>query len=674
MPNYNITIDSKFNPYSFEDYLKPLSILQEQHNQAADAYATQLANSAGLLDALRVNSEDAEAAKDVEDYENKLKDLANDLASNGLNRTNRRGVYETKAQTGYIERLKKAMDNRNTFISQQNEIQIKDPTRRFSDYAYNHGITYFMNPDYHYGSYSLNDIKDNVAKAVTYLSKSGYVPEGENPTIQNIGYLTKMLSERKGVSIDEILKAIEAVQMGNSATQSQREIVSEMQNIVQDAVDASMGNQYTWTRQQRQEALDWGARGLYAALGDVNHKTFNVPEPKTVSSSGSGNNGYIPAQYIWEDVLNADANTPNLAGFDNRQIKMAHKLKQYANGETTEKPDYAFGIGNLAENLNTFLNVKKDSDGKLDEKTQLAALQMLKTADNGNLEFRIPKELIPENLLKEYEKRIVSYDSEAGAGGAKLFARANKYVFENIEKKFKKNDDNFKQLTNEYDDYLSKGALRGEVALLYGLDDLSTEHVIKNLRNLAGISEDQSGKQMAPLYQGSNAEGRLVNPLNAQRNYEDMTSALYDENKKWKSGNKIHFTIDADNNLIAIVSGGGKSFQLNVQKAIDKNKSVLAEKIAEYNKLNTEFKKIETEIGEDEDLMRIQYELINGNQNSISVADKKRWLDKFQEYNNAKQKAQNMGSELFSNIFDFTTLKQGITNITNTSSSGRNNS
>ena len=85
MPNYNITIDSKFDPYSFEDYLKPAMLMQEQHNALAEAYAESLARSASLADALGSTGDanDAVALQAVNDYENNISKLSADLAQNG---------------------------------------------------------------------------------------------------------------------------------------------------------------------------------------------------------------------------------------------------------------------------------------------------------------------------------------------------------------------------------------------------------------------------------------------------------------------------------------------------------------------------------------------------------------------------------------------------------------
>lgn len=316
MPNYNITIDSRFDPYSFEDYLKPLAILQEQHNQAADAYATALANSAGLYDALKVNDEDVKAAEYVNDYENSLNMLANDLATNGLNRTNRRGVYETKAKTGYIEKLKKAMDNRNAAIAQQNELFVKDPTRRFSDYAYNHGITRFLNPDFTYGSFSEAAIQKQVEDTVKYLAKSTYLRDPNNPQFKHIAGLTKLMQESAGARPEEIDAAMQAIMSGQSLDEKQSKIAQMLYNDAIDIATQHLGN-WNWDDDAKQAAYVAASKGLYSALGTEENKIFNIDEPKaTGSDSGTVEDPETQRFNLISFV--SGASKPNVRGRDKR--------------------------------------------------------------------------------------------------------------------------------------------------------------------------------------------------------------------------------------------------------------------------------------------------------------------------------------------------------------------
>lgn len=353
MPAYNITIDSKFNPYSLQDRLLPIQMLQEQHNQAADAYATALANSAGLYDALRVNEEDALAAKYVNDYENSLQELADDLATNGLNRTNRRGVYEIKAKTGYIEKLKKAIDNRNTFIAQQNELINRDSSLVISDYAANHGITRFLNPDFQYRSYSKNALRQQAAKLFEELSKSTYL-DPNNPEYKHIAGLTMEMGIKAGLKSKDIQSAIDDIRehgMNNKSSKTTQILGNIAQGILISNLGEKENNPY-WSNDQWDTAMREIMDESWHALGTEDFKTVNIDEPRASGSGNSKDDWLLDPTFI--QILTAHKN--KIEGFDNLQKEAIDNSISYLGGDDETTEMYKRGVG--FSPVSTFTNIE----------------------------------------------------------------------------------------------------------------------------------------------------------------------------------------------------------------------------------------------------------------------------------------------------------------------------
>ena len=506
MPAYNVTIDSKFNPYSLQDRLLPIQMLQEQHNQAADAYATALANSAGLYDALRANEEDALAAKYVNDYENSLQELANDLATNGLNRTNRRGVYETKAKTGYIEKLKKAIDNRNTFIAKQNELALADPTRHFSDYASNHGITRFLNPDFTYGSFSEANIQKQVEDTVKYLAKSTYLRDPNNPEFKHIAGLTKLMIEKTGARPEEIDAAMQAIVSGQPLDEKQSKIAQMLYNDAISIANQHLGN-WDWDDDAKRSAYTAASKGLYPALGTEDFKPINISEPRASSSSSKSKDDWL-LDPTFIQVLTAHKN--KIEGFDNLQKEAIDNSISYLGGDDEITEMYKRGVG--FSPVSTFTNIetlknnikkaidsndtyvkKRDSEGNpiTYSKEGEEALKILKeyVREIDGIQLTDEKKAARlEELRKKESEQLGRYRN--GAAGNATTAYMNTFnlgvpMLNDTERAEKE------ALEAENDALIKAGASRFYHKFDYRDDDQTIEQIKRNLRYGEQLTDSQ---------------------------------------------------------------------------------------------------------------------------------------------------------------------------------------
>lgn len=622
MPNYNITIDSKFDPYSFEDYLKPLTILQEQHNQAADAYATALANSAGLYDALKANAEDAEAAKYVKDYENSLNALASDLATNGLNRSNRRGVYETKAKTGYIEKLKKAMDNRNTAIAQQTELINKDPSLVLSDYASNHGITRFLNPDFQYRSYSGNALRAQAAKLFEELSKSTYL-DSNNPEYKRIAGLTMEMGIKAGLKPDDIQSAIDDIREHGMNGKSSK-TTQILGNIAQGILISNLGereNNPYWSEDQWDTAMSGLMDESWHALGTEDFKTVNIDEPRA-TGSGSDNDAIVAIEPFMKHNL-----TPSGVGLEGKNSTQRAAISQavdYLGGNVFNRKlpgvvRYEKLKDNFVNYLKTDEKYYKDGEFTTLGKQALQDVDDLASEMTGTYKWRLSKEEKEEydKLHNKIRHQQDWEDEETDPEFREAYRRYKELYDKNVEanKKFnlfyniediadpqlknkidiiKQKTRNGETLTREERDlaeqyknnilgrdskelnekrertlkiaqeaekYYNKGAVRSDVIEITHYANSSTkQQIFNNIKSAIQFTQGQD-------YKGKNSSGKSLNEGEeyTYESYDDFKKEFLNEKtEELLPGVEIYLDIDKDKNVGYVFRKGDKTVYYRV--------------------------------------------------------------------------------------------------------------
>lgn len=587
MPNYNITIDSKFDPYSFEDYLKPLAMLQEQHNQAADAYATALANSAGLYDVLadsaRVNAEDAEAAKYVNDYENSLNALANDLATNGLNRTNRRGVYETKAKTGYIEKLKKAIDNRNTFIAQQNELLAKDPTRRISDYAYNHGITRFLNPDFTYGTFSEADIQKQVEDTVKYLAKSTYLRDPDNPQFKHIAGLTKLMQESTGARPEEIDAAMQAIMSGQPLDEKQSKIAQMLYNDARDIATQHLGN-WNWDDDAKKAAYVAASKGLYSALGTEENKIFNIDEPRA-TGSGSGTVEDPETQRFNLVSFVSGASKPNVRGRDKKVRRNTKQILDFVNGNSNVLMFNQHNVNLLNDAFEQYLNDENGMKNATDKEKQNARTLFHTAMQDA---YAVQQEHAQNH-------KNVDQGARAAQGYYSNYTPKDKEFYNGLElgNQLKSDTKNaLKSIVANFDTYLNNTGVLSDAFQYAGKSNEDIRNAVEeNLRATSGTTQIQK-------FSGLNSSGQMKeNEYLSAREIKNFNKALNDENNTLS----MEFLVAPNTNgedqlweLVTITEKNGETTTYRLPS--DKNISVNIDALKAYTNARQEF-----EVWDDDD-------------------------------------------------------------------------
>ena len=147
-----LTIDSQFNPISFEEMIKPALLYKEEYEKQQDEIDTLAANN--TLDQLKNSDVDSKVYNEYNNYKSMLGDVAMNLSTTGkldMNAIrNLRRMYQQKLAP-YEARLKK----RNELIAEQ--AKNYSPTTMYST-DYSNVSLDDINEDSSYKTYKLDDI------------------------------------------------------------------------------------------------------------------------------------------------------------------------------------------------------------------------------------------------------------------------------------------------------------------------------------------------------------------------------------------------------------------------------------------------------------------------------------------------------------------------------------
>ena len=128
MPKYLVTSSSHFEPFTYEELVRPVAHMQQVHDATQDAYDTLSLETNALANYITDNPEDYNAKVMYDNYVNKLNTLQNNLQRNGVNGQTRRDLSEARA--GYasdITRLAKIIQDREERSKEFWEAKHKNP-------------------------------------------------------------------------------------------------------------------------------------------------------------------------------------------------------------------------------------------------------------------------------------------------------------------------------------------------------------------------------------------------------------------------------------------------------------------------------------------------------------------------------------------------------------------
>lgn len=282
MPKYLVTSGSHFQPFSYDDLIKPVEHMQQVHDAAQDAYDTLNLETNALAQYITDNPDDAQAKAIYNTYVDKLGSLQDSLFKNGVTGQTRRDL--SAARSGYakdITRIASAVKNRQERSKEYWDARHKDPSLVTGRDPGASGLDNYLN-DTLYGqnwySYSGTDFMNEVgtdakARADELLRNPEIL---KNPEIA--GYITRISQE--GFSSQEVANAgnvVEAVLNGRMSADDLSNLTMPEQLLADVLISHlnSTGAKDQVSPEEFSRLVQYGRAGLSQAIGKTNIDDLN---------------------------------------------------------------------------------------------------------------------------------------------------------------------------------------------------------------------------------------------------------------------------------------------------------------------------------------------------------------------------------------------------------------
>lgn len=263
MANYNLVVNSKFKPFSFERYIQPYQIYGQAYREVEDALG-DLSAKANIWENLVNEQTDRNTYIQYKNYANDLRKQVDQLASEGLNAATRKGLLDMRSRySREIVPIEQAYTARQKQAEEQQKALLQDPTLMLSRRASTTSLDdYIRNPQLAYESYSGKLLKSQAATAASVLSKEMQEQPRKWRSILGDSYYETIM--QKGFSSEAVLKAI----------QDNPSAAPQLTKIVEDVLDSSgirnWGDQVTIAR-----AVEYAKQGLWNAVGETQYQTLD---------------------------------------------------------------------------------------------------------------------------------------------------------------------------------------------------------------------------------------------------------------------------------------------------------------------------------------------------------------------------------------------------------------
>ena len=293
-----ITLNSQFNPFSFDDYIKPYQIYGEAYKEMENQY-DDLSSKATILENLANSAIDQREYQQYKSFADDLRGQANQLATQGLSPSLRRELMTMRNRYKQdISPMETAYQRRAALAEEQRLAMQKDPTSFYEKMASEMGLSNFLNnPNANYGkSYSGALLTSQVAEQAKNLVKQiKNNPTEWKPILGNQYYEAFI---QKGFTDEDVYKAVSGDSDANPI------LVGIVDKVIQ-----SSGIENWMTPEQLKQAKGIASQGLYNAVGSgdferLKNEAYETPyerwkHQKEMNISNSPIDTPLPAYYQW---------------------------------------------------------------------------------------------------------------------------------------------------------------------------------------------------------------------------------------------------------------------------------------------------------------------------------------------------------------------------------------
>jgi len=405
--NY-ITLNSKFNPFSYQELLAPV--------QSADTEHKLIEEEEGKLETLadvwknKLNPElDKKAHTQYSNYLEGLRKQSGELAKSGLTPGARKNLIAARAgyaseivpiETAYNTRIQRADEQRKLSLSDSSYMHEKDLANTSLD-------EFMANPNLSAKGISGSYFTKSVADAASQMSKE--MRSNPSKWTSILGGQAYQKLTQYGFTSDEVLKAI----------QNNPKAAPELTRLVQESVESS--GIKDWNNEDvLKRAYGYANQGLYHAIGTAQEKEManrNFLDPLQRAQLDAMNPAPPETGLTWEfsgttPTIDNNSVVKKLTGdkslVDNLLKLDAGTINKELN-KRTEKTVYAHPtVQSVAEKLENYANKKLKETNNTWNPDQDASYKALNTQFQGVLKTYggKSKSVVTENPNKKLFKEL----------------------------------------------------------------------------------------------------------------------------------------------------------------------------------------------------------------------------------------------------------------------------
>ena len=261
---FDLTVDSNFRPFSFQEMLAPLAIYDKAYGEMEEDFLKQQKEVDTLKYLADTLPEKSEAREIYDNYVNDLQDALSEFGNSKLNPITANKLLNLKRRSGDLIKLKQIATIRDNQIKAQDAALAKDPTLILSRDARDTSFDEYMsNPDIGYKSYSGALIASQVADATSQLAKelTDLVQNRPTPALTS-------LEQQYGLKATDIAFALRHPE----SEDANKLLKLILDNVIEASGIREWGNPYAL-----EKALDWGRTSFWKAIGQGKASGYNMP-------------------------------------------------------------------------------------------------------------------------------------------------------------------------------------------------------------------------------------------------------------------------------------------------------------------------------------------------------------------------------------------------------------
>lgn len=263
MANYSLILDTKFNPFSYQEMLAPVAAATQAHQAIEEEYGN-LSAKASVWKNMANEQSDPYAYKMYKGYADDLEARAEDLMRYGLNASSRKGMLDMRTRYNKeILPIETAYKRREVLAEEQRKAMAANPTMLYQRYARNMSLDDFIkNPSLDYGNqYSGALLTQQVSQAAANIAKEARDSEEGKRKLRKLLPYQYELVQQNGFSRDAVMKAI----------LNSPDADSILTGLVESAIGTS-GVKNWGDADTVRRAYDYARQGLYNAIGATQYQ------------------------------------------------------------------------------------------------------------------------------------------------------------------------------------------------------------------------------------------------------------------------------------------------------------------------------------------------------------------------------------------------------------------